>query len=281
LTISFLAVNSEQGSSSHISGLLSSLSPSHAPKTRSQTRKRKRSLSPNLKPTFQTTPLTSLFVEGMSEDQVWEQLDIRNKNICQMLELILDGQEEDGELELSTERFEQTLEDGEDFDFDDFPDSDEDSLDQSDDDEEDTESESGDAEDVGAEDVVGLRNSSSSEDNDQDEIPPSVIDVTLKHNASLSKKRGERSQAQLDDGFFNLASFNAETERAEAKTSSSGHLGGEGDSDDDDISLDLFAPLDQVEQSHDQDNIEEGGEGREIRSLLKHSTDLLLRSVLL
>lgn len=214
--------------------------------------------------TFQTTPLTSLFIDNMSEDQVWEQLDLRTKNICQMLELILGGQE-DGGIELSTERLGQsleTLEDGEDIELDDFADgidTDEDSLDQSDDeeDEEDTESESGDTEDIATEDVVGLHDSSSSEDSDHDENSSSMIDVTSKSNAPLPKKRREHPQAQLDDGFFNLVSFNAETERAEAKTSSSGHLGEEGDSDSDDISIDLFAPLDQVEYSDDEDDAEE------------------------
>jgi U3 small nucleolar RNA-associated protein MPP10 len=199
----------------------------------------------------------------MSDDQVWEQLDLRNRNICQMLELILDGQKEDGELELSMERLGnplKSLEDGEDIDLDDFLDgmsSDEDSLDHSDDGEEDTGSGSSVAEDNAAEDVVGLRDPSSSEGSDYDEFPFSMIDETPRHNVSLSKKGAERSESQLDDGFFNLASFNAETERAEAKTSSSGHLGGEEDSDDDDISLDLFTSLDQVEPTHDQGDIGE------------------------
>ena len=280
----FLAVISEQESSSHVSGLLSVLSPSHAPKTRSQTRKRKRSQSPiPIKPTFQTTPLTSLFIEGMSDDQVWEQLDIRTNNICQMLDLILGGQPEVDELESSMEISRHGLgglEDKEYLDLSDLQDgmdsdSDSDSFKQSDEEEgqEETEtgSESGDTESIAAEDVVGLHGSSSSEDSNEDETPSSLVNVAIKHSTTLPKKRGQRSQSQLDDGFFNLASFNAETERAEAKTSSSGHLGGDGDSDSDDIPVDLFAPLDQAEHSHDKDNIEEGG--RHFSPCRKHPTD--------
>ena len=173
-----------------------------------------------------------------------------------MLGLILEGQEEVGELKHGLE----DLEDKEDFDFQDGMDSDEDSFEQSDDEDDEgtvTGSESGDAESIAAEGVVGLHDSSSSEDSGGDETPSSLVDVTTKRNTIPPPKNGDCSQAQLDDAFFNLASFNAETERAEAMTSSSGHLGGDGDSDSD-ISVDLFAPLDQTEYSHD-DIEEEGG----------------------
>jgi U3 small nucleolar RNA-associated protein MPP10 len=260
LTVHHSALNSEQESKPPLVDLLSSLAPYNGPRTRSQTRKRKRSPSPVTdKPTFQTTPLTSLFVDGMSEDQIWEQLDLRTKNICQTLELILNGQghgDEDSSTDLLG-RMSGVTEDGEDVDFDAI--SDEDSLDQSDDDEgeEDADSQS-DSENI-TEGVVGLHDSSSSEDGDEDDIPSSTLDLQ-RHNASLPKNRGSRSQSQLDDAFFSLASFNAETERAEAKSSSNGHLGGDEDSDDDDISIDLFA---EVEHSHDQEGIgEEEAGGR-------------------
>lgn len=193
----------------------------------------------------------------MSEDQVWEQLDLRNKNICQMLELILDGPGEDEDPESSTERLRHALE------LDNFPDemdSDSDSSDEDDDDGDDeiddTGSESGGAEDNMTEDVMGLRDSPSSEDGDQNELP-SVTDVMSKCNISLAKS--QRSHGPLDDGFFNLASFNAETERAEAKTSSRGHLGEDSDSDSDDISVDLFAPLDHSGHSEDAEIEDAGG----------------------
>jgi len=201
----------------------------------------------------------------MNEDQVWEQLDIRTKNICQMLELILDGQD-DGELDSSMERASSMLDDGEGedihlADFSDGIDSDEDSLDQSDDgdDDEGSSPESSNAEDIATDDA------SSSERSDQDDIPSSMLDVNSRYNTAIPENRDERSEAQLDDGFFSLASFNTETERAEAMTPSNGHPGGEGDSDDNDSSFDLFAPLDQVESSHDKEDPDEEVEGIESR----------------
>jgi U3 small nucleolar RNA-associated protein MPP10 len=169
-----------------------------------------------------------------------------------MLELILDGQgdeESESSMDLSG-RISGAMEVGEDVDLDDF--SDEDSLDESDDDEDDehTESQPDDAGNI-MEGVVDLHDSFSSDDGDEDD---------MRHGSSLPKNRGSRSQSQLDDGFFSLASFNAETERAEAKRFSSGRLGGDGDSDDDDISIDLFA---EVEHSHDQEDIGEEAGGRD------------------
>ena len=76
--------------------LLSSLNPSHAPQTRSQTaahesRKRKRdaldgpssaSPAPRPVPLMQETPLGELLVDGMSDEQVWAELELRAQGVC-------------------------------------------------------------------------------------------------------------------------------------------------------------------------------------------------------
>lgn len=80
-----------------------------------------------------------------------------------------------------------------------------------------------------AEDVIELRDPSSDDSEDE-----------LRSLKNLKRKRGKHSE--LDDDFFDLAAFNAETEQAEARSSSNGRLGGEEDSDEDiDMSVDLFA----------------------------------------
>ncbi|KAG5653078.1 hypothetical protein H0H81_002458 [Sphagnurus paluster] len=256
-----LSVQSEKSSSPHIIELLGSLEPSSAPRTRSQSNangKRLRSPSPQPpKPIFELTPLNILFVEGMNDDQIWAQLDLRATHVCDTLERVLEGgpdgdrAENDEDESMSEEEEDprltkalEAMENGEDIDFDslrdlDLSDSDEDAyLDESsemgsDDDGEDEEGSLEDAEDF-TEGVVDLHNPSSDESEDEDSRRKPTKKVKLK------------GHSQLDDGFFDLASFNAETERAEARSFSKGRLGGQEDSDDDDdnMSINLFAPLD-------------------------------------
>lgn len=253
---SFTAIQSELASRSHINDLISSLEPSHAPQTRSQVQaegKRKRSSTPPFKPeiTFEITPLSSLFVEGMTEDQVWAQLDLRTKNICDILDLALVGEEEeDGDVETAVSqeaRLQMTLtasRNGEEVDFDGVGDIGEDedeedldehpSLDELEDDQS-GEDDSGNFEEL-EEGVMNLQDPSSDDDSeDEDAVHPG--------KATTGPRGKKRKTHSLDDGFFDLASFNAETERAEARSSSRGRLGGSEESDEDDMSVDLFAPI--------------------------------------
>ncbi|KAF8078590.1 U3 small nucleolar ribonucleoprotein complex, subunit Mpp10 [Lyophyllum atratum] len=272
-----LSVQSENISSPHITELLISLEPASAPRTRSQsnaTGERTRTLSPPPRAAFETTPLTSLFVDGMSDDQVWAQLDIRAKHICDTLERVLEGgvdgdiedeEEEDEEEDSSSqdeivdERFEKALEamaNGEDVDLDalrnmgwDGSLSDEDAiLDESS--EEGIEDGVSDGEEMDhaedfAEGFTDLRDPSSDESADELSAPSNML---LKRKSK--KKNKSQRHPELDDGFFDLATFNAETEQAEARSSSKGRLGGqeESEDDDDDMSVDLFAPIDEEEE---------------------------------
>ncbi|GLB36182.1 hypothetical protein LshimejAT787_0304700 [Lyophyllum shimeji] len=260
-----LSVQSEKPSGPYITELLTSLEPSSAPRTRSQSNAIGQETRPSPRVAFDTTPLTSLFVDGMTDDQVWAQLDLRAKHICDTLECVLEGEPEEdleegegdssSEGDIEKERLQkalEALENGEDVDFDALRDLDldgsisEDDVNPDESSEEDAEDGEVDDEEMdSAEDLeegfTDLHDPSSDENEDD---PPVSLNMRLKRKL----KDGSKRNSELDDGFFDLATFNAETEQAEARTSSKGRLGGEEDSDDqDDVSIDLFAPLDDEE----------------------------------
>ncbi|KAH9946645.1 Mpp10 protein [Amylocystis lapponica] len=261
-----LALRSEARSRAHIAELLSSISPDLAPQTRSQTSKRKRSPDPRTPanvPALRETPLTELFVDGMSEDQLWAQLELRAKNVCDVLEYVLDGagvgnDSDDDEDGVGAAKKRKLLVDGG---LDMELDMDEDMMgldseDEDEEEEEDGDSESDDtdeSEDEGAgedgeldEAVVELRDPSDEEEDlhlDLDLDRPSSF-AGGKRKAGQNRKHG--GHPELDDGFFDLAEFNAETEAAEARAVSKGRLGKD-DSDEDedeDEPVDLTAPVD-------------------------------------
>lgn len=259
------ALQSEARSIKHITDLLASLSPAEAPQTRSQT-KRKRSPEPApalALPMLKATPLTSLYLDGMDDEQLWAQLELRTKSVCDTLEFALEATGEDMPDEESDEsspkrpRFsdeelgeDETGEEG-------FEGMGEESMSDSEDDEdENSEEEAGESEedlsdgaDLG-EGITELRDPSSEED-DEDSASPTTL--FSKINSALKradKPKGRQGHSELDDGFFSLADFNAETERAEARKVSRGKLGkgSEEDEDSEDEEgddVDLFQPVDE------------------------------------
>lgn len=257
-------MESESTSRPHISELLSSLSPEEAPVTRSQTKalngKRKR--TPPKIAAFDQTPLTSLFVENAALEQVWAQLELRAKGVCEMLTKALDGtlMDEDADMrmlngigggegeeeddvggarkklrfeELSQEDIEslgvepdvlKRLMEGMEVEGDG-----EEELD-----DEESEDEDNDGEEFG-EEVTPLRDSEA-----LDSPGPS-------RSPRLSRRSKSSAGSQLDDGFFDLASFNAETQEAEAKHVSRGRLKSlneDEDSESDKESIDYFVAVD-------------------------------------
>lgn len=183
----------------------------------------------------------------MGEEQIWAQLELRSQNICQILAQALEGAGEDGDADMIGEGAkklklddEEGMDEGED-DKDEEEDEDDDEEDEG---EEDEESED-DAVDLG-ENVEALRDpSSEEEDDDEDNYSAfsSLLSRSQKPKPSSLKRRGGHSE--LDDGFFDLAEFNAETEAAEARSSSKGRLADDDDvEDDDNESVDLFASVD-------------------------------------
>lgn len=258
------ALESESTSCPHISELLSSLSPDEAPVTRSQSKtlngKRKR--SPPKVAAFGRTPLTSLFVENAGPEQVWAQLELRAKGVCEMLSKALDGtlmSDEDTDMQLTNGL---DVDDGEEEDegggvrkklkFENLSQEavkslgmepevlkrlienievDGDGEEELDDQE--SEEEGDDDEEFG-EEVMILKD------------PETLGSPGPSRSPRLSRRSRHFAGSQLDDGFFDLASFNAETEEVEAKHVSRGRLKSlneEEDSESDEDSLDYFAAV--------------------------------------
>lgn len=250
-----LAIQSESDAKPHVDKLLASLGPAEAPKTRAQARKRKRTPSPAPLPVFQTTPLAALYTDGMDEDQIWSQLDLRSKQLCDMLDHVLDGElpnDEDDEAEGAEG---MDLDDEDELDEIDAEDVVFDEEEDDDDDEEEDDEDEAESSSMGslAERVQELRDESDGEDEETDAL--SLLERMDKRPARPPARR-KRGHAELDDGFFDLAAFNAETEEAEARQVSRGRLNDDDSDDDDNISVDLFAPVDDS-QAFDEADEEE------------------------
>ena len=208
---------------------------------------------------FDSTPLKSLYVDGMDEDQIWEQLDLRTKTICRVLDFVLEGEletEQNGDSE-SEDKDDQTLlkafgiEGDQDIDMDDLMG-------------EESESSSGEPntpsgsdleDDQGEENYSSLRDPSDDEDGDSEVEPPALHSPNQSY---FRKNNSDVGVSELDDDFFNLADFNANTERAEARSSLKGRLAD--DESDEDTDIDLFAPVDPSE-NFDEDDLEGNPDG--------------------
>ena len=199
----------------------------------------------------------------MEEEQLWAQLELRAARVCEVLEYALEttgeGVDENGnerELQISQRRMEGAgdgdvdMEDLEGLESDEDEDFEEDSEDEEDEDEDDDdeEEEGGDeedgeeAEDLG-EHMAELRDPSDEDNSDSDLDKPSVLPGGQRPSRWRAKAKGH---PELDDGFFDLAAFNAETEEAESKTVSKGRLAEDEDSDEDmDEEMDYFALVDE------------------------------------
>ncbi|KAF9015216.1 U3 small nucleolar ribonucleoprotein complex, subunit Mpp10 [Cyathus striatus] len=260
-----LSVKSEPSSKSPIVELISSLTIADAPRTRSQTHttSTRDSLTSASQPVFRETPIQSLFVEELDDDQLWAQLELRTNNICNMLDLALEGEnkmEDEDEDEDITEEESRLLQEinelqnGQSSSSEDSED--EESTDESDSsqDEMDANSQHVSDEDLEKEGITYLNDGLLADD--IEEQPSSLLDVNRRSTKPRTRiLKGKKTE--LDDGFFNLASFNAEVEQAEALRSSKGRLSGDDDSEDDDIPFDLFGPVDN---NHSAEGPEDAGE---------------------
>lgn len=241
------ALSSESQARPYISALLASFSPRQAPLTRSQSSangKRKRSPSPPPAPkdALERTPLTCLYVQGLDKDQIWSQLELRAQNVCKMLEYALNGADEPMEngFTSATDNSEQDSSEEED--------SDSTYLESDGNLETDGESRGSSDGDPLEEGVTELRDPS------VDSEEEGLVRESRISSSSLGTK-GDHSG--LDDGFFDLEEFNAETEEAEAGFVSNGALNADLDNiasdEDEDGDIDYFASING--QLHDDDDL--------------------------
>lgn len=220
---------------------------------------------------MEETPLPSLYSEGMSDEQIWEQLDLRSKRLCEMLDEALEGagkeEEEDGdENDVGRKGAENTVADGEDEEDEELDRVDWDGAESEDEDGEEDESESEDDDDredgdLGEDVTHPLRDHLSEEEDLDDEDDPLLSDL-LGRGTKKPIKRRKGGHSELDDRFFDLAAFNAEADEAESKSVSKGRLGEDEEDSDDDMSVDLFAPVEDAEEFvDDEQDVEDNGAG--------------------
>lgn len=203
----------------------------------------------------------------MGEEQLWAQLELRSQNICQILAQALEGAGEDDEADMMSEaskklRLEDDDEEEEDEDelLDVFRGQTGDDDDDEDSEEDEEDSDSGDDPADLGENVEALRDpSSEAEEDEDDEVSIDALEKDLRRAGVSLPKRRRGGHSVLDDGFFDLAEFNAETEQAEAKSSSKGRLADEDEDEDDETeSVDLFASVDDA-ATFDEDDLESSG----------------------
>ena len=229
----FVALHHESTSLPYINEMLSSLNPSHAPQTRSSKNKAKKE-QPKLQ--LSETPLTTLITSGMDAEQIWEQLEMRSKGLCEMLDKILDTS--------------PPIEDDEDGGEDDDDEDEGSSIDWDGEMDEDESEEEEDEEDVDAMDI-DPQTTEERLDDLRDPSPELSLDLDAPPSPPRKSKKKKSNNHGLDDDFFSLDAFNAEAEEAEARSVSKGRLADDSDDSEEEEDLDLFAPVDDIEAEDD------------------------------
>jgi U3 small nucleolar RNA-associated protein MPP10 len=201
----------------------------------------------------------------MNEDQIWQQLDLRAGPLCSNLQL-LEGETADDvglseEMDGLDDEEEGMSELSEDFE----------AIEDSDGSEEEEEA-------AGFEEVTDLREESEGDEDESDYLSlPDIVDAKRSSKRAAVKTRS----SELDDDFFSLDAFNRETEEAEAAGVSRGRLGGDSEEDESDYedgSIDLFKPVDDVENP-DEDASEDGA-GMQCYIILSFMAQTVCRAVL-
>jgi U3 small nucleolar RNA-associated protein MPP10 len=188
----------------------------------------------------------------LEEEQVWAQLELRTKHVCELLDVLLDG--EGPAMDEDEDELRQAMEDGgffldeEDEQDDEDEDEDEDDMYgeyevEDEDDSMEEESLDGDEEFIG-----GIRDEESDSEGESESEAASMPTIRI------PPRRKQKQRSEVDDDFFDLADFKAEIEKAESKSSSRGHLAEEDESEDEGLNdVDLFAPVDGLEDVEEED----------------------------
>jgi U3 small nucleolar RNA-associated protein MPP10 len=206
---------------------------------------------------LEPTPLSGLFLDGMGTDQLWSQLELRAKGICELVNLVFEGEYPDPE---ALEK-DSSQEEGDEMEVDDDEDDDDWEME---DEEMEEEEESSEDSSLG-EHIAPLSGSSFDPSSRVAEVGDLDLDRPSDgQNAKFGvsgKRKGPRHPT-LDDDFFSISEFNREIDSAEAKSSSRGRLK---DDSDEEGSVDLFAdvPEDLTEESEEDDE----GEGDTSKSI--------------
>lgn len=196
---------------------------------------------------LEPTPLSELYVNGMGIEQIWSQLELRAKNICDLVDLVFEGEHLDPETLLKDDSDEaaeadEMEVDDEDWDMEDDGGGDED--------EEEEEEESSEGEDLG-EHIMTL----SGEAPKPKQNGP-TIDLDRANLHQSTRKRKGPKHPVLDDDFFSIQEFNREIEGAEARSSSRGRLkraGSDDEEEEDNESVDLFADVGEEAEDNGSD----------------------------
>ncbi|KAL5534201.1 hypothetical protein ACEPAG_663 [Sanghuangporus baumii] len=243
-----LTLKSETRAFPHLKDLLDSIGPAEAPQTRAQVRSTNQAEEKRPPPInhaiLNTTPLSALFVDGMDDEQIWAQLELKAKNVCDTLDEAFAAGDMTGRDRLDSS-------DDDDDDDDDELDSDEleemaglqgiDMSSKEDDEGESNGEDEGEGSESGEEEleekITELKDPSSDEEHMDLDAGPS-------RRPGLRRSRGKR-HAGLDDDFFNLEDFNAEIQEAEVKNVSRGSLSKKFDDADseEESEIDFFTPL--------------------------------------